>query len=174
MSAISPYFSMIVQGQQELADDLNLLEQNTERKYCRVALRAGAKPIKAAVDASSAYLDRTGLLRSSVRVGAGKGDRPGITSILIRWVTTVGGYIAHLEHDKSRKFAEAAKLRDRLIYKYLGNSEAKYNVYYPRFVEFGHKPNTPPHSFARSSFDATADAAGDIVVESLADQIESA
>jgi hypothetical protein len=181
MSALLPYISIQLQGEQRLADDLSLLEDDIQRKYCRVALKEGSAPIVAAEKASTAFEDDTGLLRGSIKPYFGRGDRPGRTSVLIGAVTTVGQFLSALRDNEAAK----ATLKRRLIYKYLGNINAQYLTWYARAVEFGHEPSgwyakqanavpVPEHSFARSSFDATVDTAADITIESLADQIESA
>jgi HK97 gp10 family phage protein len=182
--SMMPYVSLQVQGTQQLADDFGMLERKDGKVYARKAMKLGAVPIMAAAAASAVYEDRTGLLRMSARAVPGKGDREGRTSILIRWTATVGAFIQHLKEKgfSEKKLADVQRL---LIYKYLGNIGARYDVFYARMVEFGHQAsgwyaNIPgaqfvkAHPFARPAFDATVDTAADIIEESLAAQIESA
>lgn len=192
MSLLSPYYSYEVLGSAELLDGYDSLERKTQRQFSRKALQAGQKPIISAMRDTAGFEDRTGLLRSSIRGAAGKGDRPGITSQLIAPVTTVGQFLENafsggpgLSEGMNPGMGSGpgrAKLAALLISKYGGNIGAKYRTYYARFVEFGHQPSgwyakmkgakrVPEHPFARPAFDEQVDQSADVIENSLVEQI---
>lgn len=184
MPDLMPYYRQEVQGTQELIDSLNAFEDKEVRVMCRKALKEASLPIMEAIGSTSAYQDETGLLRSSDHATAGRGDRPGITSILIRWYAPIGDVIERFQN-KGFSDAKVADMKRLLLSKYYGNIGAKYRTFYAVPLEMGHEPSgwyakqanaepVPAHSFARTSFDATVDAAAEIAQESLADQISSA
>lgn len=184
MPELLPYYRVDVQGAQELIDSLDAFEKKELRGICRKALKDASAPILAAIGSTNVYQNETGLLRSSDHVAGGRGDRPGITSMLISWYAPIGDVIERFEK-KGFSNAKVADMKRLLVSKYLGNTTAKYRTFYAVPLEVGHEPSgwyanqadaqpVEPHPFARTSFDATVDAAAEIAENSLADQISSA
>lgn len=155
--------TITVTGEQELAIDLLGIERSLARGIIRGALKAGGEPMLAAI--RSRIRSRTGLLSSSVRVRAGKGDRPGRTSVIISAWATAGSFAKHRE--QAGRSGVAAKVRES----YQGRMRSRYDLYYGYFVEMGHK-GAPAHSFARAGFDATVDQSADLIEQALAEGIE--
>jgi len=159
--------SVTVVGGQDLADELAGLERKLARGIIRDALKEGSGPMLAAI--RSRINSRTGMLSSSVRVRAGKGDRPGRTSVIISAWATAGAFARHRE--MAGRSAVAAKVRES----YKGRMRSRYDVYYGYFVEMGHRTpggkDVPAHSFARAGFDATVDRAGERIEQTISDGI---
>lgn len=170
------FFSFTVMGLEDLRANFDTLDKDMQRKFARKALRAGVAPIKAAILAELAPHRKSGLLEESLAVNAGRGDRPGNTSMLIRYVTTVGEF---LERGVSGE-KERSRLQGLLATKYKSNPDSRYLAYYARFLEFGHKPSgmfshmtedVPAYPVSRSGFDASVDTAADIIEDVLASQV---
>jgi hypothetical protein len=165
-----PATSITVTAGEDLQAAFLEIDKQVQRKIARKALRIGDVPI---VDAMrSLIVDRSGLLAGSLSMRPGKGDRKGITSMLISANATAEAFATAREGQG--KLSAAAGVRKR----YANRMSATYVVFYARMVEFGHKgpygspASTPEHSFARAGFDATVDDAADKIEDSLISGIE--
>jgi hypothetical protein len=154
-----------VTGEDELRAAFNEVDTAVQRTIARKALRVGDVEI---VDAMRGLItDRSGLLAGSLVMRAGRGDRKGITSILISANATAEVFAKARE--SQGKLTAAAGVRKR----FANRMAETYIVFYARMVEFGHvgkypdSPKTPEHSFARAGFDATADSAADKIEDAL-------
>lgn len=160
MTALSA--TITITGEQELAIDLLGIERSLARGITRNALKAGGGPMLASI--RSRIRSRTGLLSSSVRLRAGKGDRAGRTSVIISAWATAQSFAKHRE--QAGRGLEGSAVRDR----YKGKPRSRYSVYYGYFVEMGTK-GAPAHSFARAGFDATVDQSAETIEQSISDGI---
>jgi hypothetical protein len=151
---ITPNVTFQVQGGDSIAAWLSGLPDKVARRIGVAALKAGAKPMIAAI--RSRIHSVSGLLARSLKAHAGKGDREGRTSLIISANTTRAAFAR-------------AKPSHRVA---AGRDTDRYVVYYGYPVEFGHRiagvtGAVPPHPFIRPGFDSTAEEAGDIIEEAL-------
>jgi hypothetical protein len=143
-----------------LAQALEGLPPAIARGIGRSALREGGGPMVAAIKARIHSV--TGLLGGGLRLRSASGDRPGRIAVLISSTTTRQTF--------------ATKGRRRKVAK--GGARDPYRVYYGPMVEFGHKvagssATVPAYPFVRPGFEATVDAAGQAIEESIWSGLES-
>lgn len=184
--SMMPNTRVEVQARDGLSDYFDQLDKATQRQAGRDALHAGADPMVSAV--KGGIHNVTGLLQSGVAARPGKGDRPGIVSLLIKSVSTANIWL----HGSARKFyidkktgkkiyvkgfdSLTAKERARIEAKYMDKINSPYLVYYARMVEEGHA--APYHRggpkvvqgypFEAPGFDATVETAADAIEDKLA------
>ena len=147
-----------------LAMALEGLPKAVARGAALAALKLAGAPVLAAVKAG--IHSDTGLLTAGTRVRPARGDRAGRVAILISsWAR--------------RDRVDAMKPR---LHVAAGRGQDRYQVYYGRFVEFGHRIGRGSNSeqivgekpFMRPGFDASEEAAATALEDALDEGIDQA
>ena len=147
-----------------LAMALEGLPKAVARGAALAALKLAGAPVLAQVLAG--IHSDTGLLASGTRIRSAKGDRAGRVAVLISsW--------------SRRDRVDAMKPR---LHVAAGRGQDRYQVYYGRFVEFGHRIGRGPNAeqivgekpFMRPGFDASEEAAATALEDALDEGIDQA
>ncbi len=157
-------------GIMELRAKYESMTEKVQKTIARESMKPGAELIRLAM--VSRIHSRTGLLAKGTKLRVAKGDVPGRVALLVSAVASASVVAKHLAMAGRSSQAVALLKRHRKDY--------KYRIFYSRMVEYGHAgpknsaARTPAHSFARAGFDAVQDQAGDLIVESLGENIQIA